>query len=248
MTEKCNIAILGDSWAHGEWGWIGDKNYVTHTGTQHFLQREFTKGKIVNYALAGGSNLYQIDFIREHVGLDNFRETFDYVVVFWTDPGRDVLNNITTTQGGNFSNLTKSHYQALCDTVTIRSLRQLQNLGLPVILIGGHVSLPDEKFREDHYKNLTYLIDRVANLIDKPFWDREKQVAIAGTLDNKIDWLQVDRTGVMTDKFLAEIKEDVKKLIEPLDPACFPDSGHGGRIMHRIVSNAIVKEILNDNE
>jgi len=52
----------------------------------------------------------------------------------------------------------------------------------------------------------------------------------------------------MTDKFLAEIKEDVKKLIEPLDPACFPDSGHGGRIMHRIVSNAIVKEILNDNE
>ena len=243
MMENCNIAILGDSWAHGEWGWIGNKNYVTHAGTQHFLEREFTKGKVVNYALAGGSNLYQIDHIRDHVGIDNFRETYDYVVVFWTDPGRDVLNNIQNTKGGNFSNLTKAHYTTLCENATIKMLRQLQNLGVPVFLIGGHVSLPDEKLRDPSYDNITYLIERVANLIDKPFWDREKQVAIPGTLDNKIDWLQVDRTGCMTQSFMAEIKDDIKLLLEPLDPACFPDDGHGGRIMHRIITNEIVKEI-----
>ena len=34
MTKNYNIAILGDSWAWGEWSWVGDKNFPTHSGTQ----------------------------------------------------------------------------------------------------------------------------------------------------------------------------------------------------------------------
>lgn len=242
MTKKYNIAILGDSWAWGEWNWVGDKNFPTHSGTQHYLHLEYPESKIVNFAIQGGSNLYQIDYISEHMGLENFKKNFDYAVVFWTDPGRDVLNHILKNKDGNFSNMTKSQYQLLCDNSSERSLKQLNNLGVPVLLIGGHVSLPDKKY-SNKFENLTFLIDRVCNLIDKPFLDTKKQIELEGKLNNTVDWLQVDRIGLLTSKFLDEIKDDINELLQPLNTIYFPDSGHAGRNLHKMITYAIINEI-----
>ena len=56
--EVKNIAIVGDSWAWGEWNFIGETNFPTHNGMQHYLQLEYPRANIVNFARAGGSNLW----------------------------------------------------------------------------------------------------------------------------------------------------------------------------------------------
>ena len=71
--EPKNIAILGDSWAWGEWSFVGETNFSTHSGTHHYLQHEYPRANIVNFARAGGSNLYQLDHIAQHVGMPHFR-------------------------------------------------------------------------------------------------------------------------------------------------------------------------------
>jgi len=38
-----NIAILGDSWAWGEWSFVGETNFPTHSGTHHYLQQEYPR-------------------------------------------------------------------------------------------------------------------------------------------------------------------------------------------------------------
>ena len=40
MAKK-RIAILGDSWSHGEWSVVGGSNVVTHPGLSYFLMKEF---------------------------------------------------------------------------------------------------------------------------------------------------------------------------------------------------------------
>ena len=129
-----NIAIIGDSWAWGEWSFVGETNMPTHTGTHHYLQQEFPRANIVNFARAGGSNVYQLDYIASHVGMDNFKKDFDVMVCFWTDPGRDVLNKIDETEGDDLSHFTKSKKKkkmpaSICDrTMALRAIQILTSV------------------------------------------------------------------------------------------------------------------------
>ena len=245
-----NIAIIGDSWAWGEWSFVGETNMPTHTGTHHYLQQEFPRANIVNFARAGGSNLYQLDYIASHVGMDNFKKDFDVIVCFWTDPGRDVLNKIDEYEGDNLSHFTKDYYEDRCKQTADIFLNQLNNVGIPVILVGGQVSLPTHIDRSE-YSNLHFLIDRMINLVEKPFWDKDLMCPLKGTLDNTIDWMAPDRVEHLnlSEEFKAELKELRTQYGKHLNFNFFPDLGHGGRTLHRLASIKIIDQIgkLNDS-
>ena len=66
------------------------------------------------------------------------------------------------------------------------------------------------------------------------FLDTKKQIELEGKLNNTVDWLQVDRTGLLITKFLDEIKYDIaNELLQPLNTIIL-DSGHAGRNLHKM--------------
>ena len=242
--EVSNIAILGDSWAWGEWSFVGETNMNTHNGTHHYLQQKYHEANIVNFAKAGGSNLYQLDYIANHVNMYNFKKDFDVVICFWTDPGRDVLNTIEEDNLDDLSYFSKVYYEDRCRKSADIFLKQLNSIGIPVILVGGQVSLPTHIDRSQ-YSNLYFLIDRMINLIDKPFWDSDKMCPIKGTLENTIDWTAPGRIKHLniTEEFKAELDELMETYDKHLNFEFFPDLGHGGRSLHRIASLKIIEQI-----
>jgi len=243
--EVSNIAILGDSWAWGEWSFVGETNMNTHNGTHHYLQQEYHRANIVNFAKAGGSNLYQLDYIASHVNMYNFKKDFDVVVCFWTDPGRDVLNKIEQDEGNNLNHFSQEYYTERCKTTSDIFLNQLNDIGVPVILLGGQVSLPTHTDYTE-YENLYPVVDRISNLIDEPFWDSDKMCPIKGTLDNTIDWSalgRVEHLNLLTEKFKAELDELRETCDKHLNYTFFPDLGHGGRTLHRLASIKIIDQI-----
>jgi|TARA_B100001094_G_scaffold296990_1_gene319630 hypothetical protein len=242
--EVKNIAILGDSWAWGEWSFVGETNMNTHNGTYYYLQQEYPKANIVNFAKAGGSNLYQLDYIASNVGMYNFKKDFDVIICFWTDPGRDILDKIEEEEVIQLSHFSKVYYEDRCKKTSDIFLKQLNSIGIPVILVGGQVSLPTHIDRSE-YSNLYFLIDRITNLIDNPFWDSDKMCPIKGTMDNTIDWMATERIEHLnlTEEFKAELVELRKTCYKYFNFEFFPDLGHGGRALHRLASIKIIDEI-----
>ena len=241
--EVKNIAIIGDSWAWGEWSFIGETNFPTHTGIQHYLQLEYPRANIVNFARAGGSNLYQIDYIQEHIGLEKFKDSFDVVICFWTDPGRDILNNIK--EDADLSHYTEEIYISKCNNTAEVFLNQLNNLDIPVFLIGGQVSLPDAD-KLSKYSNLIPSVNRMVNLVDKAFWNDKVNGPAKGKMDNTIDWMAPDRVSHLN--FNKQFKDRLKVLqyeqnLFPLNLNFFPDNGHAGRSLHRLACTKIIEQI-----
>lgn len=239
-----NIAILGDSWAWGEWSFIGDNNLSTHNGTHHYLQQEYPRANVVNFARAGGSNLYQLDRIAEQVGMPYFRRNFDIAICFWTDPGRDILNKIEQDEGDDLSHFSEEYYTKRCEQTSNIFLNQLNDIGVPVFLIGGQVSLPKHVDYND-YDNLYPVVDRMSNLIDKPFWNEDINGPIKGEMTNTIDWNAPGRIDHLrfSEKFKLELQELRLKQNTHLNYTFFPDLGHGGRTLHRLASIKIIDEI-----
>ena len=241
--EVKNIAIVGDSWAWGEWNFIGETNFPTHNGMQHYLQLEYPRANIVNFARAGGSNLYQIDYIEKHIGIDKFKDSFDIVVCFWTDPGRDILNKIEGT--ADLSYYTEDLYISQCNETAEQFLIQLDNLQLPVFLIGGQVSLPNADMLSK-CSNLIVTVDRMVNLVDKAFWNDDINGPVKGKMDNTIDWMAPDRLSHLN--FNEKFKDRLKVLqyeqnLYPLNHKFFPDNGHAGRSLHRLASLKVIEQI-----
>jgi len=238
-----NIAIVGDSWAWGEWNFIGDTNFPTHSGVQQYLHEHFPDANIVNFAVAGGGNIYQLDHISENMGHHTFSKYFDVVLCFWTDPGRDVLNHLESVPQEDRVTLSKHYYEKLCIKASKKFLKGLNDFNLPVFIMGGQVSVPD--FVEE-YKNITVIEKRISNIVEKPFFCDETIKPLKGTLDNTIDWLAIERleSDIETDWLQEVKKEDDPKL----NTFYFPDGGHAGRELHKKVANKIIKHLENLNE
>lgn len=237
MVPK-RLAILGDSWAHGEWSFVGDSNLITHPGLSHFLYQKYPDVEIVNFAISGGRNLYQLDKLNEY----NMSE-FDAVIVFWTDPGRDVINELEQDPI-NRGKLTETIYKNKCKRYTLNNLDGLQLLGIPVLMIGGHVSLPDQ-VNDEKYTNITPVIDRMTNLVKHPFWSLEHMTHAQGTVHNKIDWKALTR---WSGKGFSELFwKDVQRLSriddKMLNLEYFNDLGHANRQLHEIASVKIIEQL-----
>ena len=132
-----------------------------------------------------------------------------------------------------------------CNKSTDKYLSQLNSFGLPVLLIGGQVSLPDQDPKLD---NINFLIERMANLIDEPLWDMEQMKPTKGKLTNTIDWQAVERMqdSYLHEQFKVEIRQLRKKHDVDLNYNYFPDMGHGGRWLHKLASFKII-EFINEN-
>lgn len=241
-----NIAILGDSWAHGEWSVIGNSSIVTHSGVAQYLQETYPKSNIVNFAKSGGGNIYQTDWIAEYIGTDNFRKYFDLVIVFWTDPGRDVLNEYEKNPLDDYGFLNANHYTELCNKTADDYLAQLNSLNLPVLLIGGQVSLPESSLK---LENINFLVERMANLVEEPYWDMLEMKSYKGKLSNKIDWEALERIQdvKLDEQFKVELKQLQKLQDYDLNYEFFPDMGHGGRYLHKICTFKIIEYINANN-
>lgn len=240
-----NIAILGDSWAWGEWNYVGEVNMPTHSGTQQYLHEHFPDANIVNFAVAGRGNIYQLDHISEVIGNDQFAKHFDFVICFWTDPGRDVLNNLEKLPSEEINLITKHYYEKLCAKTTKTFLDILDSFNVPVLMMGGQVSVPDSVIHGTDYQNITVIAPRISNLLQNPFFCRETLKPLQGSLDNKIDWLALERIADnVHEELLVEIK-DLEMTTPIMNPFYFPDRGHAGREIHKIVANKII-HVLED--
>lgn len=233
-----NIAIVGDSWAWGEWNFIGDTNFPTHSGVQQYLHEHFPDANIVNFAVAGGGNIYQLDHISESIGHHQFSKYFDVVLCFWTDPGRDVLNHLETVPEEDRVPLTKPYYEKLCIKTSKKFLEGLNNFNLPVFIMGGQVSVPE--FVKE-YDNIKVIEKRISNIVEKPFFCDQTIKPLKGTLDNTIDWKAIERLeSDIKPEWLQEVKKDQDPI---LNPFYFPDGGHAGRELHKKVANKIIKHL-----
>lgn len=233
--ELKRLAILGDSWAHGEWTVVSDRGSVTHPGLSHYLYKKWPELEIINFAVSGGGNLYQLDRISEYCIAD-----FDAVVVFWTDPGRDVINELDKTE--SFSELTIEKYEQKCRKYTNKNLIGLNNLGIPVALIGGHVSLPEI---DEVYTNLYPVVDRMTNLAKHPFMCGESLHRIQGEVHNKIEWHALDRYGseMLPAEFWADVQVKMSHERWRLNLEFFNDLGHGNRHLHELASIKVIEQV-----
>lgn len=243
------IAILGDSWAHGEWSVLCNydtsRSMVTHTGLQHYLRREWDHIDIVNFGISGGGNLYQLDRINELLGGEgSISKVFDLLICFWTNPGRDVVKNFHDDCGEII--LPKEYkiedYEKECNIVNNHHCRALDSLGIPVILIGGQVSLPTLPPRTE---NLIPLVPRMANLVPDPLWDIDKVTSIEGNLTNILEHnqLRVIPSKFYNEKFLEDLNQKSKEEHYNLNYKYFNDLGHGNRILHKMVADLVIKTI-----
>lgn len=249
-----NIALVGDSWAWGEWSFVGDKNWCTHPGIAHYLQIQYPDANIVNFAKAGGSNLYQIDTINSEIGGTSVNDVFDIVVCFWTNPGRDVLNTLITMKEENdlytLNHWNADIYQQFCEKSAKKSLQELNKLNSHVILIGGQVSLPE--IDRDLYPNIYPVVDRMANLITKPLWDIAKSVSVHGEATNKIEvapvtlLMNTSNPYNFNEQFIADMQQKSKDEIVDYNYEYFPDLGHGGRKLHQLAATKIIDLISSD--
>ena len=238
------IAILGDSWSHGEWSVISDAetafSKVTHPGLQHFLLNEWPDLEVVNFGIAGGGNLYQLDQLQLVLGSKPATDIFDLIICFWTNPGRDVYNTIKDNTDQFFINYTIEEYEESCMLANKEHHKALEDLNIPVILIGGQVSLP----LFPTAKNLIPLVPRMANCVTHPFWDMDNMEEEKGTIDNCIDYEQLTMipSGKFNDKFKVQLDEKIKQDY-CLNYNYFNDLGHGNRKLHRIVADKVIKEV-----
>lgn len=229
------IAILGDSWAHGEWSVVSGRGTVTHPGLSHYLHQKWPELEIINFGTAGGRNLYQLDTLSEYNVAD-----FDAVVVFWTDPGRDVINELDTNL--NYRDLTIEKYEQKCQKYSNQNIVRLNDLGIPIALIGGHVSLPEIK---EKYTNLYPVVDRMLNLAKHPFMCGESLTRIQGKVHNKIEWHALDRYGAgkLTEEFWYDVQQKMAGERWKLNLEFFNDLGHGNRHLHKLTSIKVIEQV-----
>ena len=246
MAKK-RIAILGDSWSHGEWSFVGGSNVVTHPGLSYFLMKEFEGNSIdiINFGIPGGENLYQLDRLNSISDGKPIYSYFDCIICFWTNPGRDVYNNIKDESDEYLEKFTLDEYDRLCHKANRNYLHELDKYDIPVLLIGGQVSIPEIP---TNIKNCVPLIPRVANLVPDPLWDHINLKSIEGELTNLIEY---DMLSMIPKEKLhpSVVKENRLKEEDRafLNYNFFNDLGHANRHLHQLVS-VIISQFIKERK
>lgn len=247
------VAIAGDSWSMGEWfpfkdgdlyaGWVPA---LSHRSPEIYLHQAYDNLRIYHFGRQGDNNAVQANILLEQSA------DLDFAIVYWTCPSRDLLipdNNHYDHL--DLPTLTLEQYEKQCSEFSKIRLETLQKCDVPILLVGGHVSLPDVS----EYSNLIPVVDRMTNLVDEPFWDDLTKKPKAGSLHNKLDYVGMLRLDNVDDNFdlpfqlrnsLIE-KIDNNGLKETLNPKYFPDQGHGNRLVHKLTIDKIVEYIDNNN-
>jgi len=251
-----NIAIVGDSWAFGEWypieghsgSYIDTVPVVSHPSPQQYLHEHFKNLKIYHMAQVGGENN---SIARD---LKKYKQHFDFGIVYWTCPSRALLNKWERTEK-DLSNLTLEEYKHKVEEYSKSALEEFNDCGMPLLFVGGQVSLPDLS----DYDNCHAVVDRMTNLIEEPFWSHSENKAKPGKQHNKVDWHSITRFKELGHhiKFSEDFNKEIEEIIftEYIDiknkygfnPYYFPDQGHGGRFLHKPTSAKLIEYIETNN-
>lgn len=241
------VALMGDSWSCGEWYLLPDNfesniQPISHRSPEIYLHQHFNNIKIYYLGVQGGTNLSQAE------ALAKISKHVDLGVVYWTCPGRDLINAWDyDIKNNNYEtmelvqSLDVNLFKKLCESNTSTVLDIFNRLNIPICFIGGHTSLPNM----DMYENCYPVVDRMTNLVDEPFWDRDLKRPIPGECHNKIDWIGLERMSFTSETFsltpdqIQSFKNQFK--IEgghpgPWNSYYFPDQGHGGRHLHKVAT------------
>ena len=247
-----SVAIVGDSWAFGEWypieghigSYVGTVPVVSHPSPQTYLHEHFKNLKIYHMAQVGGENNANADVLKNH------KQYFNLGIVYWTCPSRALLNKWENTNK-DCSQLTLEDYRCKVEEYSKSALEDYNDCDMPLLFVGGQVSLPDLS----NYDNCHAVVDRMTNLVEEPFWCEHEKVNKTGTVHNKIDWEGIFRLAELGQdiNFSEEFLKDVHKIrLEEfpeyrLNPYYFPDQGHGGRYLHKIATDKLIKFIETNN-
>jgi len=248
------VALMGASWSVGEWYIFSDHNHslvkpISHRSPEIFLHHHFSDIKIYHLGISGGTNQTQVDTFAD------MPCPIDLGVIYWTCPGRDVINLWDYDIKNNcqetmelVQKIDVNTFKSICESHTTTVLEKFNSLNIPICFIGGHVSLPNM----DKYENCYPVVDRMSNLVEEPFWDWGNNSPVKGECHNKIDWLGLERishisdTFALTDNQIESFKEQFIKdggHFGPWHSYYFPDQGHGGRYLHRLASMKLAEFI-----
>jgi hypothetical protein len=247
-----NIVIVGDSWAFGEWypieghfgSYIDTIPVVSHPSPQQYLHEHFKNIKVYHMAQVGGENNANARSLR------NYKQHFDFGIVYWTCPSRALLNKWERTKK-DLSQLTLEDYKRRVEEYSKSSLEEFNDCDMPLLFVGGQVSLPDLS----DYDNCHAIVDRMTNLVEEPFWCEYEKVNKTGTVHNKIDWEGIFRLAELghdinfSEKFLKDVhKIRIDEFPEyRFNPYYFPDQGHGSRFLHKITTDKLIEYIESNN-
>ena len=129
------LCVLGDSWACGEWAREKRRGrprpkLVPDTGFDHYLRQQ--GHRVTSVAEGGTSNLEQLQRLTQ---FPRAQHTFDQVIMVLTDPLRDVFADRFDQARPH----TWQDYRELYDQAEQDQYRQISQLTVPVLLVGGCV-------------------------------------------------------------------------------------------------------------
>ena len=252
-----NVAISGDSWSWGEWYPIegNDGSFiagngmhvsvVSHPSPQIYLHEYFKNIKIYHVGKDGADNNIQASFLYANKAL------FDFVIHYWTCPSRGLLNIWENDKNSSevISDLTIEQYELKVEKYTTEALEVLNKIGVPILFVGGHVSLPDML----QYENCIPVVDRMTNLIEDNFVDHHTGKPYTKEVTNKIDWEGTARQNYsdsFSEEFISQCREKGSTTggyTFSLNPKYFPDGGHGGRYLHKLTMDKVIDYIETNN-
>ena len=242
MTQK--LVIAGDSWSQGEFNHFPEDNnrtIQTHPGTHQFILEEFPDAMVRNYGMNADNNTHQAKLLKQELP---FMKP-DAIIFFWTCPLREVANKLVKREiPGDRDTLKLHNLLNLISTEALNSMGLLNDLGVPILMIGGHVDLDMDNFL--NYKNLIPLIPRAKALLPNSYGPIPPSTIDYNTLEGTVLIDCID-AGLKPPPLNPELLEQLKVLYKenfcweehPRDEFLFPDVSHGSRLIHKEISNAV---------
>lgn len=219
-----NIAIVGDSWARGEWG-FDEKNKYTllHPGLSFYLKEK--NHNVINRGMGGGSNRSAFRFLTNLLAENNF----DLIFWFKTDPLRDIADN-------NFIhyNMKYDEFKSKIIEQTVECYNNFNSLGVKIHAIGGAQKL-DKTLIED-YPNLIPYIPCLTEWVEPDYIHPE--IWSSDWLIDAIDSKRLNHE-IVDNLFEEKIKQD--KLMG-YKKYFWPDGRHLNRVGHQLLFDKICSD------
>lgn len=197
-----NILICGDSWGCGVWKSVTDRNDIVnvHSGLETFLQ--VYGYNVTNLSKPGISNYQTLMELKKIQDKSNY----DFIIIFFTNPFRDLIH-IKEAKKSFFNmkneSLTFDYIKILHRQLEENFYKNLEQLDLPLYLIGGHNKITTElvpksikclipSVREYLYPNfIENEIVFVSFLLKQKFFKKFNIDLIDKCYANRADWLNL---------------------------------------------------------
>ncbi len=241
-SNKQKLVIAGDSWSQGEFSRFPEYNgrvIQTHPGTHQYLIEAFPDLHLKNYGRNADNNTSQAHLLKKEWEF----MVPDAVVFFWTCSLREVANKLVKREIP--SDLSLGELLDHIDDSQHSAMKLLNDLGVPVLMVGGHVDLDVDKISQ--YDNLVPLVPRAKGLFMGGFGDIPPSTIDYNTLEGTIMNDCIDE-GVTPPSLNKELLFNLSTLYKQnycyknfrRDEKLFPDISHGGRKIHKEISFYVI--------